>query len=60
MMQDAGVKLNPGLPFTQAAFSKKKALFTRKIELNLRKKLLICQIYVVHSPTNALFIKIGK
>ena len=29
----------------KAAFSKKKILFTRKLELNLRKKLVKCYIW---------------
>jgi hypothetical protein len=30
---------------TKAAISKKKNLFTRKLDLNLRKKLVKCYIY---------------
>jgi len=44
-MQDVHVKLNSGLARRKAAFHKKKALFTCKTELNLRRKLLKCYIW---------------
>jgi hypothetical protein len=44
MMQDVHVKLNPGLPMTKVAFNK-KTLFTSKVDLNLRKKLVKCYIW---------------
>jgi len=40
MMEDIHVKLNPGIAMAKAAFSKKKTLFTSKLDLNLRKKLI--------------------
>jgi hypothetical protein len=45
MMQDVHVKLSPGSAVTRAAFSKKKTLFTTKLDLNLRKKLVKCCIW---------------
>ena len=45
MMEDVHVKLNPGLPWQKVAFSKKKTLFTSKLDLNLRKKLIKCYIW---------------
>jgi hypothetical protein len=44
MIQDVHVKLNPGLPL-EGAFNKKKILFTSKLGLNLRKKLVKCYIW---------------
>jgi hypothetical protein len=32
---------------TKAAFNKKKTLFTRKLDLNLRKKLVKCYIFSI-------------
>jgi hypothetical protein len=32
---------------TKAAFNKKKALFTSKLDLNLRKKLVKCYIWII-------------
>jgi hypothetical protein len=34
------VKLNPGLPWKKTAFSREEKLFTRKLDLNLKKKLM--------------------
>jgi len=45
MMQVVHVKLNPGLLFSKAAFNKKKALFTNKLDINFRKKLFTCYIW---------------
>jgi len=45
MMEDVRVKLNPGLSWQKAAFNKKKTLFTSKLDLNLRKKLVKCYIW---------------
>jgi hypothetical protein len=39
MMQDVHVKLNPGLPL-QRQHSTRSKLFTSKLNLNLRKKLV--------------------
>jgi hypothetical protein len=39
--EDVLVKLNPG----KAAFNKKRALFTSKMDLELRKKLVKCYIW---------------
>ena len=44
-MEDVRVKLNPGLPWQKAAFNKKKTLFTSKLDLHLRKKLVKCYIW---------------
>ena len=45
MMEDVRVKLNPGLPWQKVAFNKKKTLFTSKLDLHLRKKLVKCYIW---------------
>jgi hypothetical protein len=42
-MEDVLVKLNPG----KAAFNKKRALFTSKMDLELRKKLVKCYIWSI-------------
>jgi hypothetical protein len=47
MMQDVHVKLNPGLPSAEAAFNKKKTIFTSKLDLNLRKQLAKCYIWSI-------------
>jgi hypothetical protein len=47
MMQGVHVKLNPKLPWPEAAFNKKKTLFTRKLDLSLRKKLVKCYIWSI-------------
>jgi hypothetical protein len=44
MMQGVHVKLNAGLRWQNAAFNKKKILFTSKFDLNLRTKLAKCYI----------------
>jgi hypothetical protein len=41
------VKLNPGLLWKKAAFNKKRALFTSKMDLELRKKPVKCYIWIV-------------
>ena len=41
-VQDVHVKLNPELPMAKTAFNKKKTLFTSKLDLNLKKKLVKC------------------
>jgi hypothetical protein len=43
MTEDVLVKLNPGLLW-QVAFNKKRALFTGKMDFELRKKLVKCYI----------------
>jgi hypothetical protein len=45
MIQNVHVKLHPELSLNKAAFNKRKALFTSKLDLNLRKKLLMCYIW---------------
>jgi len=45
MMQVVHVKLNPGLSPSKAAFNKKKALFTNRMDINFRKKLFPCYIW---------------
>ena len=45
MMEDVRVKLNPRIAMAKAAFNKKKTLFTSKLDLNLRKKLVKCYIW---------------
>jgi len=44
MMQDAYVRLNPGLPW-QKQHSARRKFFTSKLDLNLRKKLVKCYIW---------------
>jgi hypothetical protein len=44
MMEDVRVKLNPGLPW-QKLHSVRRRLFTSKLDLNLRKKLIKCYIW---------------
>ena len=44
MMEDVHVKLNPGLPW-QKLHSARRRLFTNKLDLNLRKKLIKCYIW---------------
>ena len=44
MMEDVHVKLNPGLPL-QKLHSARRRLFTSKLDLNLRKKLIKCYIW---------------
>ena len=49
-MEDVHVKFNPGFTMEKAAFKKKKkkkkkTLFTSKMDLNLRRKLVKCQIW---------------
>ena len=43
MMEDVRVKLNPGLPWQKLRST--RTLFTSKLDLNLRKKLLKCYIW---------------
>ena len=48
-VKDVDVKLSPGLP-GKAAFKKKKKkkiFFTRKLDLNLRKKLVKCYTWSI-------------
>jgi hypothetical protein len=45
-MQDVCVKLNPELS-ANAAFNNSKSLFTSKLDLNLRKKLVKCEIWSI-------------
>jgi hypothetical protein len=42
MMEDVLVKLNPRLLWKKAAFNKKRALCTSKMDLEMRKKLVKC------------------
>jgi len=42
-----GKQIRGGIVITKAAFSKKKALFTSKSDLNLRKKLVKCYIWSI-------------
>ena len=42
MMQNVHVKLNRGLSWAKGTFSNKKTLFNRKLDLNLKKKLVKC------------------
>jgi hypothetical protein len=46
-MKDVHVKLNTGLSWQKAAFNRKKTLFTSRLDLNLRKKLVKCYIWSV-------------
>jgi len=39
-VKDVHVKLRPGLPWKKEAFGDKKNLFTSKLDLNSRKKLV--------------------
>jgi hypothetical protein len=45
MMQDVHVKSR--IAMEKAAFNRKKNLFTRKLDLNLRKKLVKCYIWSI-------------
>jgi len=47
-MQDIHVKLNPGLP-RQKQHSRRKRLFTSKVDSDLRKKLVQCYIWSIAS-----------
>jgi hypothetical protein len=38
------MKLYPGLPWKKASFGKKKTPSTSKLDLNFRKKLVVCYI----------------
>ena len=40
-------EIKPRMAVAKAAFNKKKALFTSKLDLNLRKKLVKCYIWSV-------------
>jgi hypothetical protein len=46
-MQDVHVKLHPRLPWQKQPSTKNKALFTSKLDLNLRKKLVKCYIWSI-------------
>jgi hypothetical protein len=46
MMQDVHVKLNPGLS-SQKQHSTRRRLFTSKLDLNVRKKLVKCYIWSI-------------
>jgi hypothetical protein len=46
MMQDVHVKLNPELPW-QKQHSTRRRLFTSKLDLNLRKRLVKCYIWSI-------------
>jgi hypothetical protein len=47
MMENVLVKFNPGLLWQKLHLKKKKSLFTRKMDLELRKKLVKCYIWSV-------------
>ena len=47
MMEDVLVKLNVGLLMAKTAFNKKRTLFTRTLDLELRKKLVECYIWSI-------------
>jgi hypothetical protein len=47
MTEDILVQLNPIISIAKAAFNKKRALFTSKMDLELRKKLVKCYIWNV-------------
>jgi len=52
MMQDVCVELNPGLPWQKQHSRRRKRrrrLFTSKLDLNLRKKLVKCYIWSIAS-----------
>ena len=44
-MQDAHVKLHPILPWQKQPSTRNKAHFTSKLDLNLRKKFVKCNIW---------------
>jgi len=46
-MQDVHVKLHPKLSWQKQPSTKNKALFTAKLDLNLRKKLVNCYIWSI-------------
>jgi hypothetical protein len=45
MRHDVHTKLKFRIAITKAAFNNKKTFFTRKLDLNLRKKLIKCYIW---------------
>jgi hypothetical protein len=45
MMQDVHVELNMEFPMERTVFNKKQDLFPRKLNLNLKKKLVECYIW---------------
>jgi hypothetical protein len=47
MMEDAFLKLNPGLLWQNLHLTKGGALFTSKMDLELKKKLVKCYIWSV-------------
>ena len=44
MMQDVHVKLKPGFAMAKAEFNRKELLFTKKLDLNLKKKVVQCYV----------------
>ena len=44
-MEDALVKLNPGLPWQKLHLTRRRIFFTNKLDLNLRKKLVKCYVW---------------
>jgi hypothetical protein len=45
MMQGCACEIKSRIVMAKAAFDKKKALFTNKLDLNLRKTLVKCYIW---------------
>ena len=45
MMEDVRVKWNPGLPRQKLHIQQEEDFFNRKLDLNLRKKLVKCYIW---------------
>jgi len=49
MMQDVHYEIQSRIAKAEAAFNNKKALFTSKLDLKLRKKLVKCYIWSIAS-----------
>ena len=58
-MQDEHRKLNAGLPWQKAIFNKMKALFTGKLDLSIKKKLVKCYTWRVALYDTVIWI-LGK
>ena len=62
MMQDVHVKLNTGFSRQKQPLTKKKSLFTSKLDLNIRKKLVKCYIWntALHMVKNLTLRKVDQ
>jgi hypothetical protein len=53
-------KIKSRIVIAKAAFNKKRALFTSKMDLEMRKKLVKCYIYVAETWTLRVVLKCGS